>query len=286
MEAAVPLCEFPVFLFIGKKGRQGFGSAQVHVLGLFHFGQPAVQIHGAVMTAGQGGAHGHIELPMLRYDHIFIGNVQSLLETLPQHGLESQRPSKKSHFAVNRTAAGKTGNGLVHHRLENGKGNILMGNAFIQKGLDIGFGKYAAAGSNGINPAGLGGQLSQTGCIHRKEGGHAVDKGTGAAGAGAVHSLVHAVSKIGDFLIFPAQLDNHIGVGMESFNRLRFRQNLLTEGEPHQLGQSHAAAAGNRSGDAIARKFLLQFFQKRHGSASDIRHMALVPPEKKLQVRR
>ena len=251
MEAAVPLCKFPVFLFVGKKGRQGFGSAKVHVLCIFHFGEPAVQIHGTVVAGGHGGADGYIQFPVLRHNHVFICNVQGFLETLTQHGLEGEGTAEEGHFAVDRTAAGEARNGLVYHGLENGQGNILMGNAFVQKGLDIGLCKYTAAGGNGINPLCPGSQLPQSCRIHGKEGSHAVDKGTGAAGAGSVHSLVHAVPKIGDFFIFPAQFDNHVGVGMEGLNRLRFRQNFLAERKTHELGQPHAAAAGNGSGDAV-----------------------------------
>lgn len=175
------------------------------------------------MAGGYGGADGHVQFSVLRHNHIFVCNVQSLPEALTEHGLEGERAAKEGNFSVYRTAAGETGNGLVHHGLENGKGNIFMGGPLIQQSLDVCFGKYAAAGGNGINPFRFGSQLSKTGGVHGKKGGHAVDKGTGAAGAGAVHPLVHAVPKIGNLLIFPAQLDDHIGFRMESLHRLRFR---------------------------------------------------------------
>ena len=48
-------------------------------------------------------------------------------------------------------SAGKAGNGLVDHRLENGGGKILTGGAFVDKGLYVCLGKYTAAGGNGID---------------------------------------------------------------------------------------------------------------------------------------
>ena len=61
-----------------------------------------------------------------------------------------QRTAQKGNMSTDRLTAGKTGNGLIYHRLKNGGGQILLGSAFVDKGLDICFGKYTAAGGNSI----------------------------------------------------------------------------------------------------------------------------------------
>ena len=51
--------------------------------------------------------------------------------------------------------------------------------------------------------------------IGLQQGGHLINKGTGAAGADSIHALVNAAGKIDDFRIFSAQFDGHISLGSE-----------------------------------------------------------------------
>ena len=44
----------------------------------------------------------------------------------------------------------QSGNGLVHHSLKNRSGQVFLGSAFVDQRLDIGLGKYAAAGRDGV----------------------------------------------------------------------------------------------------------------------------------------
>ena len=62
-----------------------------------------------------------------------------------------QRPAQKGHAAPNGLAAGKAGDGLVHHRLKDGGGQIGGGSALVDEGLNVGFGKHAAPGGDGID---------------------------------------------------------------------------------------------------------------------------------------
>ena len=257
METAVTVYEFSVFFFIDKEGVQRFGNAEIHVFFLFHFRKPGVQVERLVMAGRNSGTDGYIQFPMVRDDHIFISDVQGLLEPFAESGLESERPAEEGHFSVHRPPAGETGNSLVHHGLEDGKGDIFMGNAFIQESLDIGLRKNAAAGSDGVNLLCLRSQLTETGSIYGKKGSHTVDKSSRTPGTGPVHPLIHAISKVGDFFIFPAQFDDHIRIGMESLDRFRLRQDFLGKRKAHEPGKSHTAGPGNGCGDAAAGEFLL-----------------------------
>lgn len=286
METAVPFLKFLIFLRGSKERVQAGDVFLIAVAGLFHPFEPAVQIEGPVMAGGNGRPHGDIEFPVIGDNHIFIGDVQSLLETLAQNRLEGQRTAEEAYLPADRTAAGQAGNGLVHHRLEYGKSNILMGGIFIEQRLDIRLGKNAAPGGDGMNLFGPGSKLSHTGSIRGKQGSHAVDESTGSAGAGAVHALVHAVAEVRDLFILPAQLNDDIGFGMECLYGFCLGKNLLAEREPHQLGQSHAAASGNGCGDPAAGELRLQLLEKRHRCSFDIGHVPFVSPEEKLHVRR
>ena len=63
---------------------------------------------------------------------------------------EMQGAAQESDMAPDGFAAGQSADGLVDDRLENGGGQILSGGPVIDQGLDIGFGKYAAAGRDRI----------------------------------------------------------------------------------------------------------------------------------------
>lgn len=53
-------------------------------------------------------------------------------------------------MAADGLAAGKAADGLIDYRLENRGGQILAGCAFVDQGLDVGLGKYAASCRDGI----------------------------------------------------------------------------------------------------------------------------------------
>ena len=61
-----------------------------------------------------------------------------------------QRPAQKGNTAPNGLSAGKARDGLVHHGLEDGCGKIGGGRALVDEGLNVGFGKHAAARGNGV----------------------------------------------------------------------------------------------------------------------------------------
>ena len=77
--------------------------------------------------------------------------MQSADESLSQLREEMKGAAQKGYVSTDGFSAGQTADGLVDHCLENGSGQILPGSTVIDQGLDIGFGKYTAAGCDGIN---------------------------------------------------------------------------------------------------------------------------------------
>ena len=53
-------------------------------------------------------------------------------------------------MTADRLTACQTGDGLVHHSLKNRSGQVFLGSTFVDQGLDIGLGKYTAAGRDGV----------------------------------------------------------------------------------------------------------------------------------------
>ena len=69
-----------------------------------------------------------------------------------------------------------------------------------------------------------------------QQGGHLVDKSASAACAGAVHPLLGSGMQIGDFGIFPSQLDDHIGLRVSVANCFGAGNNFLYERNFHRSG--------------------------------------------------
>ena len=91
---------------------------------------------------------------------------------------------------ADRFAAGESRDGLVDDGLEDGGGEVLFRRALVDEGLDIAFGKNAAAAGDGVGVMCLLCQLVHLGCFYIQQGSHLVDKSTGAAGAAVVHTCV------------------------------------------------------------------------------------------------
>ena len=158
---------------------------------------------------------------------------------------EMQRSPQESHAAPDGLAAGQAGNGLVHHGLENGGGQIRPGSPVVDQGLDIRFGKHAAAGGDGIDLFILLRGLVQSRRVHLQQGGHLIDEGAGAAGADAVHPLIQSAPEVDDLAVLAPQFDGHVRLGPGGAERIRHRHHLLDEGDPQGFAQPHGAGAGD-----------------------------------------
>ena len=78
-----------------------------------------------------------------------------------------------------------------------------------------------------------------------QQGGHLVNEGAGASGAGAVHALLGSGMQIGDFGVFPAQLDNHIGLRVSVTHRFGAGNNFLHERYLHSSGNREPTGTGD-----------------------------------------
>ena len=198
-----------------------------------------------ILPAAEGGADGSKEMRVLRLDDLVTMQVQGADKGIPQLRHEVQRTAQEGHVAPDGLSLGQTGDGLIHHRLENGGCQILPGSALVDERLNVGFGKYAAAGGDGINHLVVLCQLVETGGIRIQKRCHLVDEGAGTAGADAVHPLVDAAPEINDFGVLTAQLDGYVGVRTIVLQGCGHCHNLLTEESPHMCGQGQAAGAGD-----------------------------------------
>ena len=139
----------------------------------------------------------------------------------------------------------QTGNGLVDHRLVDAGGDILRARALIDEGLHVTFGKHAAAGRDGIGALGLFRGLVHLVGTHLQQGGHLVNKGTGAAGTAAVHADLGAVCQEKDFGVLAAQLDDAVGAGGQPVGGHTGGKDLLHEGDLAAVSQAHTGGAGD-----------------------------------------
>ena len=201
-----------------------------------------------VGLAGKGGAGGHEEVGVLRDDDVLLVQVERDVEAVAQLGEVLQRAAEEGHVAADGMAAGKAGDGLVGHGLEDGGGHVGRGGTLVEQRLDIGLGKDAAAGGDGVDLRGVLGELVQAGGIGVQQRRHLVDERARAAGAGAVHALLDAVVEVDDLGVLAAELDGAVGLRDEGLHGALGGNDLLDKLQVKPLGQQHAAGAGD--GDA------------------------------------
>ncbi len=80
--------------------------------------------------------------------------------------------------------------------------------------------------------------------VRLQQGGHLVDKRTGAPGAYPVHPLVYASGKIDDFGIFAAQFYGYVGLGGFGLERRGHGYHFLGERDGQMAGEGQAAGTG------------------------------------------
>ena len=174
-----------------------------------------------------------------------IGELQRLLEPAAQPLAVVEGAAQKQHFAGDLPPLSQTSNGLVHHRLVNTGGNILVAGTLVEQGLDIRFGKHAAPGGNRIEPLAPQTQLIQLVRRYIQQRGHLVDKRAGAAGTGTVHPLVNTAVEKDDLGIFSPQLNDHRGIRLQLLDHLAGGKNLLDKGYAGSLGKAQSGRTGD-----------------------------------------
>ncbi|CCX39036.1 unknown [Clostridium sp. CAG:1013] len=192
--------------------------------------------------AGQGRACRHIVQGVFRADTL---HSQDPVESGAQLGEEGERSAQVYHVALDLPALGQTGNGLIHHGGEDALGDIVFLSALVQKGLDVAFGEHAAAGGNAVRALALPGDVVKLCGGDVQQGGHLVDEGAGAAGAGAVHPHFHGAGEEQDLGVLTPQLDDHVGVRYVLFHSGPGGVHFLDEGDVQILCQAHARRTGN-----------------------------------------
>ena len=183
---------------------------------------------------------------MVRVYHMILIQLQRPDKGRLKFREEMKGTAKKGYMPPNGLAAGKAADGLVYHRLKDGGGQILLGSALVDQGLDVGFGKDTAPGRNGIEGVIAFGVFVETGCVGLQEGCHLVDEGAGAACTDSVHPLFHIASlKIDDLGILASELDSHVGSGSELLESRGYADDLLYKGHLQVIGQRKSAGAGD-----------------------------------------
>ena len=157
-----------------------------------------------------------------------------------------KRAAQKGDMSADWLTAGKSAYRLVDHSLKNGSGEILFGGSFINKGLNVGFGKYTASGGYGVQGFVVFGILIKPCRISLKQRGHLINKRTGTACADTVHSLLHIpVFEVNDFGILAAQLDGNIRLRGQILKGGGYSDNFLDKRHAKMVGQRKPAGSGN-----------------------------------------
>ncbi len=190
---------------------------------------------------------------------------------------EMQGAAQESHMTADRLAAGQTTDGLIDDSLEDGYGQVLLGGTLIDQGLDIRFGKNAAAGRDLVDGLIVSGILIQACRICFKKAGHLVNKRTCTAGTDSVHTLFHiAVLEIDDFGILAAELNRHIRLRREMAERCGNRDDLLNKRNIDIFGNGHAAGAGDHGMQLDIPKLIVSFADQVQKRFADVGEMPLI----------
>ena len=187
-------------------------------------------------------AHRNEEQAVLRQG---AGDTQSLVKAPAQRPGEGQRAAEIQDVALDGAALCQTCNGLVDNGLIDRRRDVARLCALVDEGLDVAFGKNAAAAGDGVGAGrGLRGLVHLVGA-HLQQGRHLVNERARAAGAAAVHADLGAVCQEKDFGVLAAQLDDAVGAGGQPVGGHTGGKDLLHEGDLAAVGQAHTGGAGD-----------------------------------------
>ena len=231
---------------------------------------------------GEGAAVGNIIMRVLGQDRRFFGQSQRTDKGVAQFRKKVKGAAQKSDVAADRFTAGQAADGLVDDGLKDGGGDIFFRRALIEKGLNIGFGEHAAAGSDGIDYLIVFCQLVKTGGVGLEQKRHLIDKGAGTAGAGAVHPLFRRAAEISDLGVFSAELNHDIGLWYEGFHRFGAGDYFLNEIHAKVIREAQPSGTGNGHFYIDITDAFFGLFQYIFHRGADIGKMPLVTAEKAL----
>ena len=144
---------------------------------------------GLILICMKGSTDGCKEMRVLQKDRMLLVQIQSADKALTKLIQEMQGSAQECHMTPDGLAAGKSGNGLVYHSLEDGYGKIRLCRTLVDQRLDIRLCEYTAACGDGIYCIIGFCILIQTGGVRHQKGCHLVDKGACTAGTDRIHTL-------------------------------------------------------------------------------------------------
>ena len=117
---------------------------------------------------------------------------------------------------------------------------------------------------------------------HVHKGGHLVNKGAGAAGAGAVHPLLQGAAEEDDLGVLAAQLDYGVGVGDVGVHRSGGSVDLLDEVDAGGIGHAQTGGAGDGHLNVLSGEHILNGLQGLTGTLTGFGEVSLIGAEEKL----
>ena len=222
----------------------GVDGGGARFLGLGH-------LLGGLLLGEEGRADRNVELGVIGGDE-GVGLGQERLVGLTQGGQEVQGAAEEHDGSADRAPACQARDGLGGDGVEDGGGQVLVGGALVDEGLDVGLGEDAAARGDRVELGVAGRHLAQARGVRVQEGRHLVDEGAGAARARAVHALLGGGVQVGELGVLAAQLDDDVDLGVEALGGLGAGDDFLDEGDAHGAGGGQAAGAGDGRVDAGA----------------------------------
>ena len=173
-------------------------------------------------------------------------------------------------------AAGQAADGLIHHRLEDGRCQIFHPGAVINQRLNIRLGEHTAPGCDRIDDLIILRRLIQSVGVCIQQDSHLIDERTGAPCTGSVHSLFNRLAVERDFRILSPQLDDTVCLGNQRFHRLRTGNDLLFEPDAHQLRKGQTAGPGDHRLNRHISHFPVQILHQFLYLVENVRHMTFI----------
>ena len=234
---------------------------------------------GGLLLSEEGRTDRDVELGVIGGDE-GVGLGQEGLVGLAQGGQEVQGAAEEHDGSSDRAPARQACDGLGGDGVEDGGGQVLVGGALVDEGLDVGLGEDAAARRNRVELGVTGRQLAEAGCVRVQEGRHLVDERAGSARARAVHALLGGGVQVGELRVLAAQLDDDVDLGVETLGGLGTRDDLLDEGDAHGSGGRQTAGSGDGRVDAGAGQGALDVGEEGPQGCTHIGIVAAVVGEK------
>ena len=193
--------------------------------------------------------------------------------------------SEKGDVSADRLAAGKAGDRLDDDCLENRRGQILSCRAFIDQRLDVRLCENAAARRNRVKRMILLGVLVESLRVRLQKGGHLVDKRTGAAGTGSVHTLLYiAVFKIDYLGVLTAKFNCNVCFRRQCLDCLRFSYDLLHKRDAQMISERKPPGARDDRIEQYVAQPVMSVRKELLQSLPDFRVMSFIIAEEKIPV--